>query len=224
MRPPTASTKRGADAPNGKTNKAKTERTTRSAHDPQQGPATRHQNKETSPLAPWPTQQTFPRHQSTTTPKEVNGPLPRPKQRNRRGHTAHCVLMIGHRNPLTINQKGGRIPVAETNSQYNSIHEISPITKPSYDFFRLGCKLIQTAILIQIDTTPCVISTCCLGPNFHSLANHDSGSDSNHQCWSIHPMRLRSSALHNKLEWVLLVPEDQLSTELESGVREPNLR
>ena len=37
-------------------------------------------------------------------------------------------------------------------------------------------------------------------------------------------MRLRSSAFHNKLEWVVVVLEDQLSTELERGVREPNLR
>lgn len=37
-------------------------------------------------------------------------------------------------------------------------------------------------------------------------------------------MRFRSSAFHNKLEWVLMVLEDQLSTELDRGVPEPNLR
>ena len=50
-RPPKAPTKRGA----GETNKAKTEKTTRSAHDPQQGHATRHLTMETLLLAPWPT-------------------------------------------------------------------------------------------------------------------------------------------------------------------------
>ena len=55
---------------------------------------------------------------------------------------------------------------------------------PHTFFFALGANSAKRSIkLIQLHASSLPVA----------WANHDSGSDSNHQCWNIHPMRLHSS-------------------------------